>query len=112
MNSNDIIKQIYAKIIEKQKKHCIEDGTAKTAIEFGSDVAEVGKTWGDSFSYDGKIDDLEEKEMNAVFAAKVDKWIPNVSGTTVSLAWNGFTIFGIGWKGLKYYLNKLWDLGL
>ena len=112
MNSNDIIKDIYAAILKKQKKHCIEDGTAKTAVDLGNDVIEVGKTWTDSFANDGKIDDAEEAKMNEVFAAKTDKWIPNVSGVVVSMLYNGVTFFGIGWKGLKYYLNKMWDLGL
>ena len=112
MNSNDIIKQVYATIIKKQKTHCIEDGTAKTAVELGNDLIEVGQTWTNSFSNDGKIDDDEEKKMLEVFNAKVDKWIPNVSGVAVSLAYNGITFFGVGWKGLKYYLNKFWDLGL
>ena len=112
MNSNDIIKKVYSAIIQKQKKHCIEDGTAKTAIEVGNDVVEIGQTWTNSFSNDGKIDDDEEKKMNETFASKVDKWIPNVSGVVVSVAYNGVTIFGFGWKGLKYYLNKFWELGL
>ena len=112
MNSNDIIKKIYAASITKQKKHCIEDGTAKTAVEIGNDVIEVGQTWTSAFQNDGKIDDDEEKKMNEVFGAKVDKWIPNVSGVSVTFLYEGFTFFGIGWKGLKYYLNKFWDLGL
>ena len=112
MNSNDIIKTIYAAVIAKQKKHCIEEGNAKTAVELGNDLVEVGQTWTGSFSNDGKIDDDEEKKMNEVFGAKVDKWIKNVSGVAVSLAYNGVTFFGIGWKGLKYYINKFWDFGL
>ena len=112
MNSNDIIKKIYAAAITKQKKHCIEDGTAKTAVEIGNDVIEVGQTWTSAFQNDGKIDDDEEKKMNEVFGAKVDKWVPKVSGVAVTFMYEGITFFGIGWKGLKYYLNKFWDLGL
>ena len=112
MNSTDIIKQVYAAIIKKQKKHCIDDGTAKTAIEIGDGVIEVGKTWTSAFGDDGKIDDAEEEKMNATFSEKIDKWVPNVSGYAVKVIWEGFTFFGLGWKGLKYYLNKVWDLGL
>ena len=112
MSSNDLIKQVYSKIIEKQKKHCVDDGTAKTANEVGNDVIEVGQTWTSAFQGDGKIDDAEEEKMKSVFNAKVDKWIPNVSGLVVKFAWEGITFFGIGWKGLKHYLNKFWDLGL
>ena len=47
-----------------------------------------------------------------MFGATVDKWVPKQSGVGVSLLWNGFSLFGIGWKGLKHYLEKWFDLEL
>lgn len=111
MNSNDIIKKIYAAIVKKAAQKSFEDKNTKVALEVGGDVAAVGQTWIASFK-DGYIDTTEEKNLNAVFGATVDKWIPEQGGLGVSLLWNGFSLFGLGWKGLKHYLEKWFGLEL
>ena len=111
MNSNDIIKKIYAAAVKKASKKSFEDKNTKVALEAGGDVAAIGQTWIASFK-DGNIDATEEENRNAVFGAVADKWIPKKEGVGVRLLWNGFSLFGIGWKGLKHYLEKWFDLDL
>ena len=111
MNSNDIIKKIYAAAVKKAAKKSFEDKNTKVALEVGGDVAAIGQTWIASFK-DGNIDATEEQNLNAVFGATVDKWVPKQSGAGVILLWNGFSLFGLGWKGLKYYLEKWFGLEL
>ena len=111
MSINDIIKKIYAAAVKKASKKSFEDKNTKVALEVGGDVAAIGQTWIASFK-DGNIDATEEENLNAVFGATVDKWIPEQEGLGASLLWNGFSIFGLGWKGLKYYLEKWFGLEL
>ena len=66
MNSNDIIKKIYAAAVKKASKKSFEDKNTKVALEVGGDVAAIGQTWIASFK-DGNIDATEEKNLNAVF---------------------------------------------
>ena len=109
MNSNDIIKKIYAALVKKAAKKSFEDKNTKVALEVGGDVAAIGQTWIASFK-DGNIDATEEKNLNDTFGATVDKWVPKQAGIGVSLLWNGFSLFGIGWKGLKHYCEKWFGL--
>ncbi len=111
MSTNDIIKKIYAAAVKKAAKKSFEDKNTKVALEVGGDVAAIGQTWIASFK-DGNIDATEEQNLNAVFGATVDKWVPKQDGIGVNLLWNGFSLFGLGWKGLKYYLEKWFDLEL
>ena len=111
MNSNDIIKKIYAAAVKKASKKSFEDKNTKVALEVGGDVAAIGQTWIASFK-DGNIDATEEENLNVVFGATVDKWVPKQEGIGVSLLWNGFSLFGLGWKGLKHYLEKWFDLDI
>ena len=111
MSTNDIIKKIYAALVKKAAKKSFEDKNTKVALEVGGDVAAIGQTWIASFK-DGNIDATEEQNLNAVFGATVDKWVPKQDGIGVNLLWNGFSLFGLGWKGLKYYLEKWFDLEL
>ena len=111
MSTNDIIKKIYAALVKKAAKKSFEDNNTKVALEVGGDVAAIGQTWIASFK-DGNIDATEEKNLNDTFGATVDKWVPKQDGIGVSLLWNGFSLFGIGWKGLKHYLEKWFDLEL
>jgi len=111
MSTNDIIKKIYAAAVKKAAKKSFEDKNTKVALEVGGDVAAIGQTWIASFK-DGNIDATEEQNLNAVFGATVDKWVPQQSGIGVNLLWNGFSLFGLGWKGLKHYLEKWFDLEL
>ena len=111
MNSNDIIKKIYAAAVKKASKKSFEDKNTKVALEVGGDVAAIGQTWIASFK-DGNIDATEEENLNAVFGATVDKWVPKQEGVGVSFLWNVFSLFGLGWKGLKHYLEKWFDLDI
>lgn len=111
MSTNDIIKKIYAAAVKKAAKKSFEDKNTKVALEVGGDVAAIGQTWIASFK-DGNIDATEEQNLNAVFGATVDKWVPKQDGIGVNLLWNGFSLFGLGWKGLKYYLEKWFNLEL
>jgi len=112
MNSNDIIKKVYAAIVRKAKKDIAAGESAQIAVDVGNDVITVGQTWTSAIGDDGKISDTEEQNMNNVFGSVVDKRIPNTSGATVTFLYEGFTIFGIGFKGLKFYLNKWFGLDL
>ena len=109
MSTNDIIKKIYAAAVKKAAKKSFEDKNTKVALEVGGDVAAIGQTWIASFK-DGNIDATEEKNLNDTFGATVDKWVPKQDGIGVSLLWNGFSLFGIGWKGLKHYCEKWFGL--
>ena len=109
MSTNDIIKKIYAALVKKAAKKSFEDKNTKVALEVGGDVAAIGQTWIASFK-DGNIDAAEEKNLNDTFGATVDKWVPKQDGIGVSLLWNGFSLFGIGWKGLKHYCEKWFGL--
>ena len=111
MNSNDIVKKIYAAVVKKAAKKSFEDNNTKVALEVGGDGAAVGQTWIASFK-DGNIDATEEENLNAVFGATVDKWVPKQEGIGVSRLWNGLSLFGLGWKGLKHYLEKWFDLDI
>ena len=111
MSTNDIIKKIYAAAVKKAAKKSFEDKNTKVALEVGGDVAAIGQTWIASFK-DGNIDATEEKNLNDTFGATVDKWVPKQDGIGVNLLWNGFSLFGLGWKGLKHYLEKWFDLEL
>ncbi len=109
MSTNDIIKKIYAALVKKAAKKSFEDKNTKVALEVGGDVAAIGQTWIASFK-DGNIDATEEKNLNDTFGATVDKWVPKQDGIGVSLLWNGFSLFGLGWKGLKHYCEKWFGL--
>lgn len=109
MSTNDIVKKIYAAAVKKAAKKSFEDNNTKVALEVGGDVVAVGQTWIASFK-DGNIDKAEEDNLNAAFGATLDKWVPKQEGVGVSLLWNGFSLFGLGWKGLKYYCEKWFGL--
>ena len=109
MSTNDIIKKIYAALVKKAAKKSFEDKNTKVALEVGGDVAAIGQTWIASFK-DGNIDATEEKNLNDTFGATVDKWVPKQDGIGVNLLWDGFSLFGIGWKGLKHYCEKWFGL--
>ena len=109
MSTNDIIKKIYAAAVKKAAKKSFEDKNTKVALEVGGDVAAIGQTWIASFK-DGNIDATEEKNLNDTFGATVDKWVPKQDGIGVNLLWDGFSLFGIGWKGLKHYCEKWFGL--
>ena len=112
MESNDIIKKIHREAVRKVAAKCAVEGGGKTAVEIGNAIIAYGKTWTEGLANDGVIDEEEIANTCAVFDALVDKNIPNIDGVGVSVAYNGFTIFGFGFKGIKHYLNKWFGLGL
>ena len=61
------------------------------------------------------IDKAKQKAKAAndeKFASLIDEHVPAADGMAVRIAWNGISIFGIGWKGLKHYCNKWFGLNL
>lgn len=110
MDTNDILQDIHNELIAKLKAKCKVDGNAKAAILVGRDLAYYGNKLMGSFADDGTISDAEESEICATFSAKVLVHIPAASGGGVKIAWQGFTIFGIGWVGLKAKLGEWFGL--
>lgn len=113
MDTNDCIKQIHAALVAKAKAQCAVEGNNKLALEISGKVAEYGSAWAASFGNDGKLDDDEERALNAKFNALVDTYLPKKDGILVEKAWNGFSILFVNvFKGVKNYLNEWFKLGL
>ena len=113
MDTNDCIKQIHAALVAKAKDKCAVGGNNKLALEISGKVAEYGSAWAASFGNDGKLDDDEERALNAKFNALVDTYLPKKDGILVEKAWNGFSILFVNvFKGVKNYLNEWFKLGL
>lgn len=112
MESNEILKQIHAAAVAKAAEKCRVEGSAKTAIEIGREIVAYGQAWIDAFADDGTISGNEETRINAAFDELIDKRVPNISNSTVGIAWNGLSFLGIGWKGAKHYINKWFGFSL
>lgn len=106
MDTNNILKDIHAALVEKAAAKCRVEGSAATAIRIGRDIVAYGQSWIDAFADDGTITGEEATRINEAFGGLVDKRVPNVGGATVGIAWNGLSFLGIGWKGAKHYINK------
>ena len=50
--------------------------------------------------------------MDTKFSDVVEKHLPPVDNSAVKIAWNGLSIFGIGWAGLRSKLNDWFGLKL
>ena len=113
MDTNDAIKQIHAALVANAKKRCAVNGNNKLALEIGGKVGDYGSAWAEAFGNDGKLDDGEERALNAKFNAIVDAYLPKKDGILVEKAWNGFSILFINvFKGIKNYLNEWFGLEL
>ena len=112
METNEILKQIHAAAVAKAAEKCRVEGSAKTAIEIGREIVAYGQAWIDAFADDGTITGEEATRINAAFGGLVDKRVPNISNSTVGIAWNGLSFLGIGWKGAKHYINKWFGFAL
>ena len=112
METNEILKQIHAAAVAKAVERCFFEGSAKTAIETGREIVAYGQAWIDAFADDGTITQVEATRINAAFGGLIDKRVPNITGKTVGIAWNGLSFFGIGWKGAKHYINKWFGFSL
>jgi hypothetical protein len=111
-NTNEILVAIHKQAVEKVSAKTIQDGKNLEALRIGSALMEYGRLWVDSFKDDGTITDEEKNALNTKFEELSKEYIPAIEGTTVSIAWNGISFLGIGWKGLKSYINKLFGFNL
>lgn len=106
ISTNEILERVHAAIVAKVAEKCRIEGSAKTAIEIGREIAEYGQKWIVAFADDGSISAEEAISINATFDEIVEKHIPDIENKTVGIAWNGLSFLGIGWKGIKFYLDK------
>lgn len=112
MTSNEIIKQVHRAAVEKAAAKCALEGGNKTAVEIGNAIIAYGKQWTEGLANDGKIDKSEVDGICAEFDKIIETHVPSVDGMSVGIAYNGFSILGLGFKGIKHYLNKWFNLGL
>lgn len=113
MTLKKIIKEVYAAFIEKARRNCQAEGSARVAVVVGNDLVKVGQTWTKAFADDGSISEAEAAEMNSVAGEFIDAHVPEVNGGfALRVVYNGFSVFGFGWKGLKFYLNQWFGLEL
>lgn len=112
MDTNNILKEVHAALVEKAAAKCAVEGNAKTAIQIGRDIVAYGQAWMDAFADDGKVSDKEKDNILIAFAGILDKHVPTVENSAVKIAWNGLSFFGIGWAGLRKKLNEWFALGI
>lgn len=111
MNTNECLNQIHSAIIAKVKSECEVSGNNKLALEISSKLAEYGSSLAASFGNDGKIDEKEERILNAKFDTIINTYLPKKDGIIVDKAWNGFSFCLIKvFKGVKNYLNEWFGL--
>ena len=111
MNTNEILKTLHDALVAKAQERVVE-GKVKVAAEIGNAIIDYGRMWTEGISDDGWISDAERTAIDAKFAELVDKYVPSADGAGVKIAWNGISIFGLGWKGLKAYVNKWFGLDI
>lgn len=111
-STNDILKELHDALVEKAQVRVAVEGKAKVATEIGNAIIDYGKMWTEGLSDDGRLSDAERTAIDAKFASLIDAHVPAAEGTAVGIVWNGLTIFGFGWKGLKRYINKWFGLNL
>lgn len=112
MTTNEILKEVHAALVEKAAQRIAIEGKAKVAAEIGSAIIDYGKLWTEGLADDGKLSSDEAKKITMKFDSLVDTHVPSYGGTGVNIAWNGLTIFGLGWVGLRKYLAKWFKLNL
>lgn len=112
MTTNDILKEVHGALVKKAQTRIAIEGKAKVAAEIGDAIIEYGKLWTEGLADDGTLSDEEAAKIQTKFAALVDTHIPSCEGTGVNIAWNGLSLFGLGWKGIKAYLVKWFGLAL
>lgn len=111
MTTNDCIKKIHAAIVAKAKSRCEVDGNNKFALEVSGQVGEYASLWATAFGNDGRLDDDEERAINAKFDYVVDRYLPSKEGTIVDKAWNGIRFCFINvFDGVRNYLNRWFGL--
>ena len=110
MTSNRIIKLVHRAAVEKAAAKCALEGGNKTAVEIGNAIIAYGKQWTEGLANDGKIDQTEVDGICDEFDKIIEAHVPSVGGWSVGIAYYGFSI--LGFKGIKHYLNKWFNLGL
>lgn len=108
MTTNEAFSEIHDRIIAKVKEQCAVDGNKQKAVAIANDIIAYANTISDAFADDGRISEEEEAKIDGAFRVILENNVPKVGGIGVSLAWNGI----LWWKGIKYYLNKWFNLGL
>ena len=112
MTTNDILKEVHAAMVTKVAERCKTGDKGKIAAEIGTAIIDYGKTWTEGIADDGELSSEERMRICAKFAEIIDAKVPAADGLGVSAAYNGITFFGLGFKGIKYYLNTWFNLGL
>lgn len=112
MSTNDILCEIHAALVAKARERCKVEGNNKAALEIADAVMAYGKLWSEAFANDGAIDDLEEKSIVTKGECFIRFRIPSIDNAGVKIAWNGLSLFGIGWVGLKAKLSEWFGLSL
>lgn len=101
MSTNDILCELHAAIISKTRERCRVEGNNKAAVEIVDAVMAYGKLLSESFANDGIIDEAEERLLCEKGSEIIRENIPSVESASVGIAWNGISLFGIGWVGLR-----------
>jgi len=112
MSTNEILKKLHDALVAKAQERVTVEGKAKVVTEIGNAIIDYGRMWTEGLADDGRISNAERAAIDAKFASLVDSRVPSAAGVTVRIAWNGLSLFGIGWKGLKHYCNKWFGLRL
>ena len=112
MTLKEIVSTVHAAFVAKAQKKVAAGESAQTFAEVGGDVVEYGGKWCAAVANDGKLDDTEVVKIRTEFDERFLKRVPEVKGIGLTLLWEGVTLFGIGFKGVKWYLNKWFELGL
>lgn len=117
MKTNEVLSNIHGAAVKKAAAQCAVEGDALRAIEISNAIIAYGQQWAESFADDGKLSDAECAKIQAAFDAMLDKYVPSLDNPAVSIAYEGMSgwflkLFGIEWKGIRYYLNQWFGLGL
>lgn len=112
MNTNDILKEVHAALVDKAAQKCAVKGNAKNAIQIGRDIVAYGQQWMDAFADDGTVSEAEKDKIQIAFSNILDRHVPAVDNSAVKIAWNGLSFFGLGWAGLRKKLNEWFGLAI
>lgn len=112
MCTNDILCEIHAALVAKARERCRIEGNNKAALEIADAMMAYGKLWSEAFANDGVISLSEEKTICAEGEKIIRSRIPSIDNSGVKIAWNGLSLFGIGWVGLKAKLKDWFGLSL
>ena len=112
MSTNDILCELHAALVAKARERCRVEGDNRTALEIAGALIDYGKLWSEAFANDGVMDDAEELAIIAKGDEIIRNKVPSIENSGVKIAWNGLSLFGIGWSGLKAKLREWFGLSL